>query len=126
MVFNQIASALSVPVDQIVFIACEAFGLILAFIYRFLSTSSPYNSHAYRNVRLLFLTLPGLAMSYACFGHQIVHIISLTCICYGLMVYLPARHVHKYVLAVALIYLSYLHLDRLLNDSLQYAIDITT
>ncbi|KAK2580167.1 hypothetical protein KPH14_012438 [Odynerus spinipes] len=67
----------------------------------------------------------GLMLGYFCFGRQAVHLAGLPALCYIVMRTQNPRYMQKAVLAVALLYLSIIHLYRQLYDYGSYTLDIT-
>lgn len=76
-------------------------------------------------LRLIGTLLPGLALGIFCYGSDLIHLLLLGFFSYLATLFSPSRDVHKTVLIVALIYLSKLHLYRMIYDYGGYVLDIS-
>ncbi|XP_015781486.1 lysophospholipid acyltransferase 1 [Tetranychus urticae] len=73
----------------------------------------------------LIMLIPGIALCYFCFGYQTSNLFVLAMLCYITMCACDPQSVHKAVLFISMLYLSYLHLLRQIDDYGGYSIDIT-
>lgn len=115
------------PRDQVYFILSQICALVFAIIYHYIDSYDPYGKRndSQKLKHLLMLTIPGLFISYICYGNQIIHIVILSSVSYGLFYIVSPKWIHLTTLVIAMIHLSYLHIDRLVNDYSIYTIDIT-
>jgi len=77
------------------------------------------------DIRHIYCIAFGLIFAYFCFGVQSIHISILPTVCYIVVRTQHPRNVQKYVLTVALLYLSCIHFHRLYYDYGSYSLDIT-
>ena len=137
----------NIPPDQIQFVIAQLGAVSFAILYRQLckiNKKSPESNNSDRSTpendgysdqelniidsrtnNLLVLSAPGLLISYLCYGHLVIHLVILSFICYLVFLLVSPRYVHIVTLIVALLHLSYLHLDRLFNEFSVSAVDIT-
>lgn len=109
------------PLVQLNFFVTQVLALLFAYVYRKI-LSYKVLPH---QIRLLGTLLPGLALGFFCYGKDLIHLILLGFFSYLATLFTPARDVHKTVLVVALIYLSKLHLYRMIYDYGGYVLDIS-
>lgn len=103
----------------------QLLALLLAWLYRRQYGHVDQLQSSSRVLRLAVLTLTGLWLSWFLLGSQVVHMINMTAGAYLLIIGLDETYQHVGVLIFSFIYLSYLHLDRLLNNYTVYSLDIT-
>ncbi|XP_074601895.1 lysophospholipid acyltransferase 6-like [Brevipalpus obovatus] len=108
-------------VDQGNFVFGQLLALSCACIFRYLSRKRKLSV----NQRHWMVLVPGIFLTYFCFGHQISHLLLLSFLCYMTICACTSKTVHQVVLAISLLYLSYLHLLRQLEEYGGYYIDIT-
>ncbi|XP_049773734.1 lysophospholipid acyltransferase 6 isoform X1 [Schistocerca cancellata] len=119
--FSWVSDLSGLPIDQVNFLVSQFLALALAPLFRSVfhpSSTSPATRHAFG----LFL---GLAFGYFCFGKHALHIAGLPALCYIVMRTQDPHIMQRMVLAVALIYLSCIHLHRQVYDYGSYTLDIT-
>lgn len=120
-VFASLADAIGLSVDLTNFLITQTLALLLASLFR----SYLHPSKVSASVRHAFGLLIGLFFGYFCFGQQAVHIAGLPAICYIVLRTQNPMIVQRIVMAVALTYLSCIHLHRQYNSSGAYTLDIT-
>lgn len=120
-IFSGLASYLNLQVDQVNFVISQLTALGLATLFR----TVLHPSKASGTVRHVFGLIFGILMGYFCFGSQAIHLAGLPTICYIIIITQNPNIMHGLVLAVALLYLSCLHIYRQLYDYGSYGLDIT-
>ncbi|KAK7867959.1 hypothetical protein R5R35_005301 [Gryllus longicercus] len=119
--FSWVSDMSGIPVDQVNFVISQFLALGLAPLFR--SVFHPSKTSA--ATRHAFGLVLGLAFGYFCFGMQAVHLAGLPALCYIVMRTQSPHVMQRTVLAVALIYLSCIHLHRQKYDYGSYTLDIT-
>lgn len=106
---------------QLNFFVTQVLALLFAYVYRKILSYKilPYE------IRLLGTLIPGLTLGLFCYGRDLIHLLLLGFFSYLATLFTPSRDVHKTVLIVALIYLSKLHLYRMIYDYGGYVLDIS-
>ncbi|XP_066994422.2 lysophospholipid acyltransferase 6 [Anabrus simplex] len=120
-IFTWVSDLSGLPLDQVNFLVSQFLALGLASLFRSVlhpSTTSPATRHAFGLVL-------GLAFGYFCFGMQAIHLAGLPALCYIVMRTQDPHVMQRMVLAVALVYLSCIHLHRQIYDYGSYTLDIT-
>lgn len=120
-VFSWLADLSGLPIDQVNFLITQFLALALAPLFRG-SLHPKRTSAALRHAAALGL---GLFFGYFCFGDQAIHLAGLPAVCYVVMRFQDPKIMQKAVLAVALFYLSCIHLHRQIYDYGSYTLDIT-
>ncbi|KAG5679352.1 hypothetical protein PVAND_008923 [Polypedilum vanderplanki] len=120
-VFVSLADAIGLSVDLTNFLITQGLALLLASLFR----SYLHPSKVTASVRHAFGLVIGLLFGYFCFGLQAVHIAGLPAICYIVLRTQNPMIVQRIVMAVALTYLSCIHLHRQYNSNGAYTLDIT-
>jgi len=103
------------------FVATQILALSLAPLFRHVlhpRNTKPATRHA-------FALIVGLIMGYFAFGVQAIHLAGLPSLCYVVIRTQDPQIMQRLVMAVALVYLSCIHLHRLMYDTGRYALDIT-
>lgn len=119
--FAGLARYLNLHVDQTNFVLSQVGALGLATLFR----TVLHPSKATTTTRHLYALTFGILIGYFCFGTQAVHLVILPALCY-LIIHTQSPHrMHGTVLAVALLYLSCLHIYRQIYDYGMYGLDIT-
>lgn len=96
------AKLLSTPVEQIQFIFCMLICFPLGSVYR--TTLHPKKVSA--NTRLAVTILWGFLLGWICLGSEMILLILVCALSYGLTVNVDPKKVHKVVIMVSLIWLS--------------------
>ncbi|CAD7077188.1 unnamed protein product [Hermetia illucens] len=119
--FLWLANMVGLSVDLVNFLIAQILALFLASIFR----SFLHPSKVSAELRHIFGLSLGLFFGYFCFGQQAIHIAGLPAICYIVIRTLNPRIVQRAVMIVALVYLSCIHLHRLIYDYGSYSLDVT-
>ncbi|RWS04110.1 lysophospholipid acyltransferase 2-like protein [Dinothrombium tinctorium] len=119
--FESLGKKVDLPLDQLNFIIAQAIALILAFLFTFLLKHQSVS----KTTRHVASLIPGVILGYFCFGYQISNLLVMGMLCYIAMITCKANVVQRVVLFVAMFYLSYLHLLRLIQEYGSYTVDIT-
>ena len=77
-------------------------------------------------VRHLYCITVGVLIQLYLYGFGILHVVLMTAVAYAMMLFLPRHKQAQYVMLWVLAYLSYSHLDALINRFGSYDMDITT
>lgn len=120
-VFTWLADLSGLPIDQVNFLITQFLALALAPLFR----GSLHHERASAALRHGVALALGLFFGYFCFGAQAIHLAGLPAICYVVMRFQDPKIMQKAVLAVALFYLSCIHLHRQIYDYGSYTLDIT-
>lgn len=120
-IFSWFADLCGLPVDIVNFLIAQILALFLASIFR----SFLHPSKVPATLRHAFGLSLGLFFGYFCFGQQAIHIAGLPAICYIVIRTQNPEIVQKTVMIVALLYLSCIHLHRMIYDYGSYSLDIT-
>ncbi|XP_068093066.1 lysophospholipid acyltransferase 1 [Hyperolius riggenbachi] len=103
-----VSELLHMPLEQVNFVACQLFALVVAVWFRtYLSAS-----HAHPTVRHVFATLIGAYLAVFCFGWYSLHIFTLVSLCYLIMMFTSPQKVQRYTFIVALGYLTLCQINR--------------
>uniref|UniRef100_A0A4W4DR68 Membrane bound O-acyltransferase domain containing 1 n=1 Tax=Electrophorus electricus TaxID=8005 RepID=A0A4W4DR68_ELEEL len=105
---SPLSDLVGIPLDQVNFIICQVFGLVIAFWFRLClhpQRAGPALRHA-------VATLLGASLVIFCFGWYAFHIFILTLACYVILCQVSACTVHWYSLIVALGYLTACQVSR--------------
>ncbi|XP_013887412.1 membrane-bound O-acyltransferase domain-containing protein 2 [Austrofundulus limnaeus] len=117
-----ISEIINLPVDQVNFVACQLFALLMAMwfrIYLHPSKTSPF-------VRHVVATLLGLYLALFCFGWYSLHFLIQSGLSYGVMIFVSLEHMHKYCFIVTLGYLILCQITRVyVFDYGMYSADFT-
>ncbi|XP_060068155.1 lysophospholipid acyltransferase 2-like [Ylistrum balloti] len=116
-----VSNITGLPLDQVNYLTCNIIAFFCAIQLRKRLPGSLENSTQRHIVELCL----GLALSFFCFGYQIIHMILYSAIPYLLMLYGPRASFHKMVFAVAMGYTSVMHLYRLYYDFFGFSLDVT-
>jgi len=119
--FASIANAAGLPIDQFNFLFSEFFALFLAVLFRKFLPAKP--SHTF--IRHVVASILGIALGFFCFGTPIYHIFLQSSIVYALLYFLPASHSHLVVFVFSMIYMSAVHIHRLIYDYGNYTLDVS-
>ncbi|KAM4688963.1 lysophospholipid acyltransferase 1 [Discoglossus pictus] len=103
-----ISQLLSLSLDQVNFIACQLLALVAAVWFRIYL--SPRHAHAV--VRHAFATLLGVYLAVFCFGWYSLHLFTLICLCYCIMIRTHIGNVHRYSFVIAMGYLTLCQITR--------------
>lgn len=106
---------------QVNFLFCQLSALFLASLFRSVLHPSKCSVH----LRHSFALGIGIAFGYFCFGSQAIHIAGLPALSYIIIRTQNPAFVQRIVMAVALVYLSCLHLNRQFFSVGLDSIDIT-
>ncbi|KAF2885530.1 hypothetical protein ILUMI_20680 [Ignelater luminosus] len=120
-IFTWVAEYTGISVDQVNFVISQFVALALASLFRTVLHPSKTNSGTRHGFGLIF----GLIIGYFCFGMQAIHLAGLPALCYIVIRTQSPQIMQRMVLAVALIYLSCIHLHRQMYDYGSYTLDIT-
>ncbi|XP_030639097.1 lysophospholipid acyltransferase 1 [Chanos chanos] len=105
---SPLSDIVGVPLDQVNFLACQAFALTAAFWFRlYLSprSVSPVVRHA-------VATLLGTSFIIFCFGWYSAHVFVQVLVCYGIMSQAGIHNVHRYSMVMAMGYLTLCQITR--------------
>ncbi|XP_053214469.1 lysophospholipid acyltransferase 6-like [Panonychus citri] len=108
-------------VEQGNFCLVQFTGLALAMLYFRVTRLFKFSD----TQKHLIMLLPGIVLCYFCFGYQTSNLFVLAMLCYITLCACDPRFVHCAVLGISMLYLSYLHLIRQMEDYGGYSIDIT-
>lgn len=106
---------------QLNFLVAQAVAIFLAYAYRKVGSNGKHSYEA----RLLGTLVPGVCLGIFCYGRDIFHLLVLAFLGYAASVMSDSRHVHKVALLVAFLYMSKIHMMRMLYDYGGYILDIT-
>ncbi|XP_014871627.1 membrane-bound O-acyltransferase domain-containing protein 2-like isoform X1 [Poecilia latipinna] len=117
-----ISEIIDLPLDQVNFVACQLFALLMAVWFRLYlhpSKTSPF-------IRHVVATLLGLYLALFCFGWYSVHFLVQSGLSYGVMIFASLEHMHKYCFIVTLGYLILCQITRVyVFDYGMYSADFT-
>uniref|UniRef100_A0A3Q2PE26 Membrane bound O-acyltransferase domain containing 2 n=1 Tax=Fundulus heteroclitus TaxID=8078 RepID=A0A3Q2PE26_FUNHE len=91
-----ISEIINLPLDQVNFVACQLFALLMAVWFRLYlhpSKTSPF-------VRHVVATLLGLYLALFCFGWYSVHFLVQSGLSYGVMIFASLEHMHKPMMVI--------------------------
>ncbi|XP_017772737.1 PREDICTED: lysophospholipid acyltransferase 1 [Nicrophorus vespilloides] len=120
-IFTWISDYTGVSIDQVNFVISQFVALALASLFRTILHPSKTKAATRHGFGLIF----GLIIGYFCFGMQAIHLAGLPALCYIVIRTTNPQIMQRLVLAVALIYLSCIHLHRQVYDYGSYSLDIT-
>ncbi|CAF5217025.1 unnamed protein product, partial [Rotaria magnacalcarata] len=78
-----------------------------------------------RILLLILASLLGIAISHFCFGAQIWHLIIQSSIVYLMLLWIPPKHSYLIIFIFCMIYMSAVHIHRLIYDYGNYTLDIS-
>ncbi|KAF3701166.1 Membrane-bound O-acyltransferase domain-containing protein 2 [Channa argus] len=117
-----LSEMINLPLDQVNFVACQLFALLMAFwfrIYLHPSKTSPF-------IRHVVATLLGFYVGLFCFGWYSLHFLLQSGLSYSVMVFSGLEHMHKYCFIVTLGYLILCQITRVyVFDYGMYSADFT-
>ncbi|KAF7201734.1 lysophospholipid acyltransferase 2 [Nothobranchius furzeri] len=117
-----ISDIINLPVDQVNFVACQLFALLMAVwfrIYLHPDKTSPF-------IRHFVATLLGFYLALFCFGWYSLHFLVQSGLSYGVMIFASLEHMHKYCFIVTLGYLICCQITRVyVFDYGMYSADFT-
>ncbi|XP_034531393.1 membrane-bound O-acyltransferase domain-containing protein 2 [Notolabrus celidotus] len=117
-----ISEIINLPVDQVNFVACQLFALLMAVwfrIYLHPSKTSPF-------IRHVVATLLGFYLALFCFGWYSLHFLVQSGLSYSVMIFAGLEHMHKYCFIVTLGYLILCQITRVyVFDYGMYSADFT-
>ncbi|KAK5650034.1 hypothetical protein RI129_001063 [Pyrocoelia pectoralis] len=120
-IFSWVSDYIGLSVDQVNFVISQFVALALASLFRTVLHPSKTNSGTRHGFGLIF----GLFIGYFCFGMQAIHLAGLPALCYIVIRTQSPEIMQRMVLAIALVYLSCIHLHRQVYDYGSYTLDIT-
>jgi len=120
-ILEEMARLTNFSPDQVNFVFCMLSCLPLGIVFRLALHPSRVSTTVRRAVGLIW----GIALSWFCFGWQILILIKISGLCYILICVLNPTLVHKYVLMVAVGLLSVAHIHRQITDYGGYTLDFT-
>jgi lysophospholipid acyltransferase 1/2 len=85
-----IAEFFSLQIDQFNFITTQAVGVLAGLYYR--TYLGPCKQNIAR--RLWYNAVLGIVFGFFCFGHQMLHLVLESIMCYLLLLYCPRKYVH--------------------------------
>ncbi|KAJ8321692.1 hypothetical protein KUTeg_000163 [Tegillarca granosa] len=106
-IFQSIADAFGLPIDQFNFLACMLFGLGFGFYFR--DALSPRRTSVV-NRHII---------------DQLWHLVALSTVCYAVMMFGPRHLIHKIVFVISMGYVCTLHIYRQYYDYGGYTLDVT-
>lgn len=110
-----------IPLDHLNFVASQILALSLAPLMQ--TVLHPRNTKP--AAREAFVLIIGLFMVHFAFGMQAIHLVILPTLCCVLIRIIDPKRIQRWVMFVALGYLSCIHLHRLFYDTGVYALDVT-
>ncbi|XP_075963947.1 LOW QUALITY PROTEIN: membrane-bound glycerophospholipid O-acyltransferase 2 [Anarhichas minor] len=117
-----ISEIINLPVDQVNFVACQLFALLMAVWFRLYlhpSKTSPF-------IRHVVATLLGFYLALFCFGWYSLHFLVQSGLSYSVMIFVGLEHMHKYCFIVTLGYLIVCQITRVyVFDYGMYSADFT-
>uniref|UniRef100_A0A7N6A997 Membrane bound O-acyltransferase domain containing 2a n=1 Tax=Anabas testudineus TaxID=64144 RepID=A0A7N6A997_ANATE len=117
-----LSDIINLPLDQVNFVACQVFALLMAVwfrIYLHPSKTSPF-------IRHVVATLLGFYLALFCFGWYSLHFLMQSGLSYGVMVFSGLEHMHKYCFIVTMGYLILCQITRVyVFDYGMYSADFT-
>lgn len=117
-----LSEIINLPLDQVNFVACQLFALLMAVwfrIYLHPSKTSPF-------IRHVVATLLGFYLALFCFGWYSLHFLVQSGLSYSVMVFAGLEHMHKYCFIVTLGYLILCQITRVyVFDYGMYSADFT-
>ncbi|TWW72051.1 Membrane-bound O-acyltransferase domain-containing protein 2 [Takifugu flavidus] len=117
-----ISEIINLPLDQVNFVACQLFALLMAVwfrIYLHPSKTSPF-------IRHVVATLLGSYLALFCFGWYSLHFLVQSGLSYSVMVFSGLENMHKYCFIVTLGYLILCQITRVyVFDYGMYSADFT-
>ncbi|XP_061824331.1 lysophospholipid acyltransferase 2 [Nerophis lumbriciformis] len=117
-----ISEIINLPLDQVNFVACQLFALLMAVWFRLYlhpSKTSPF-------VRHVVATLLGFYLALFCFGWYSLHFLVQSGLSYSVIVFAGLEHMHKYCFIVTLGYLIVCQVTRVyVFDYGMYSADFT-
>ncbi|XP_063926151.1 lysophospholipid acyltransferase 6 isoform X2 [Zophobas morio] len=119
--FSGLSDYLGISVDKVNFVISQIVALLLASFFRTVLHPSKTSAATRHVFGLAFALLIG----YFCFGTQAVHLAALPAACYVVIRTQNPEIMQRMVLAVALFYLSLIHIHRQIYDYGSYNLDIT-
>ncbi|XP_068736427.1 lysophospholipid acyltransferase 6-like [Montipora capricornis] len=117
----EVSRTTSFAPDKINFVFCMLLCFPLGLVFRFLLHPHRVSTTARRFVGFIW----GLALSWFCFGWQVLILLGISGLCYNLICVLNPSLVHKYVLSVSMVLLAVSHLYRQITDYGGYTLDFT-
>ncbi|XP_034949890.1 lysophospholipid acyltransferase 1 [Chelonus insularis] len=120
-IFDWVSDQTGIPVDQVNFVISQFTSLFLAGILRIYFKPQEVGPV----VRHSFGLIVGLSLGYFCFGWQALHLAGLPALCYIVIRTQDPRYIHRIVLVLALGYLSFIHIYRIMYTYGYYTLDIT-
>ncbi|XP_034051185.1 membrane-bound O-acyltransferase domain-containing protein 2 [Thalassophryne amazonica] len=117
-----ISEIINLPLDQVNFVACQLFALLLAVwfrVYLHPSKTSPF-------IRHVVATLLGFYLALFCFGWYSLHFLVQSGLSYSVMVFTGLERMHKYCFIVTMGYLIVCQITRVyVFDYGMYSADFT-
>ncbi|XP_044150129.1 lysophospholipid acyltransferase 1 [Bufo gargarizans] len=107
-VLQPLSDALHMPLEQVNFVTCQLFALVIAVWFR--TYLCPRKAHA--SIRHAIATMIGVYLAVFCFGWYSLHIFSLVLLNYCIMIYASIENVHSYSFILALGYLTLCQINR--------------
>ncbi|CAG9860475.1 unnamed protein product [Phyllotreta striolata] len=120
-ILSGLAENVGLETDHLNFLVSQFAALLLSTLYR----TVLHPKRASTQVRHAFGLIVGLCLGYFCFGFQAVHLAGLPTLCYVVMVTQNPHIMHGMVLTVALLYLSCIHIHRIIYDYGSCGLDIS-
>uniref|UniRef100_A0A3P8UIU6 Membrane bound O-acyltransferase domain containing 2 n=1 Tax=Cynoglossus semilaevis TaxID=244447 RepID=A0A3P8UIU6_CYNSE len=117
-----ISDIINLPLDQVNFVACQLFALLMAVWFRLYlhpSKTSPF-------IRHVVATLLGFYLALFCFGWYSLHFLVQSGLSYGVMVFAGLERMHRYCFIVTMGYLIICQITRVyVFDYGMYSADFT-
>lgn len=120
-ILQGVSESTGMPLDHINFVASQIVALALAPLMQ----TSLHPTVTKPATRQAFVLVIGLFLGYFAFGKQAIHLAGLPTLCYMIIRTVDPKIVQRWVMVVALGYLSLIHLHRTIYDTGVYALDIT-
>ncbi|CAF1375050.1 unnamed protein product [Rotaria sp. Silwood1] len=119
--FTPVANILGLSIDQFNFLFAELLSLIFAICFRRFLPPKQSNILS----RHLVVSFLGIAICHFCFGSQIWHIIVQSSVTYLMFYVIHPKHSYLVIFIFCMIYMSAVHIHRLIYDYGNYTLDIS-
>ena len=104
-------------IDQLRIMVCLIMTIVLSFFFPLLKN---------RNLRIFYSLSMGLLLQYIMYGIAMLNLTLCTIIVYAMVNFLPKKKIGIYVTVFTLVYLSILHLARMISDYGTWSMDVST
>ncbi|ESO06250.1 hypothetical protein HELRODRAFT_120427, partial [Helobdella robusta] len=119
--FSFLTTVSGLPIDQVNFLVCQFFILVVAYFFR----TQLNVERVGPRVRHITECVIGFTLLYFCFGRGLMHVVLQTFICWVVMKVFKYGPMEKIVLGSAVSYLCITHIYRMIYDYGGFTLDIT-